>query len=196
MGWNETFLQSAVDTCTNLSGQITDCALFDIQDASVYGNCNITLPSPLANENVVNPSPSLPGNVPIQSGPAYATDAGRAAAPPPPTSSAAPNPVPTLSHSDGVTLASSATYVPGAVFAEISGAAANSPEAPAITAAPAPFPSSSSDTQSYFTTSYVTSGQVVNEVLWVQDVVTVTVDATMTLPVRKRHVHHHVQRDY
>lgn len=192
MGWNETFLQSAVDTCTNASGQITDCPLFDIQVPSVYGNCNFTLPSALENENVVNPTPSLPGNVAIVSGPGYAMTAqeGGAGSAPPPTSAAGANPVPTLSHSAGFTVASSASYVPGAAFAEVSSATAYSALPPAIT----PVPSASSDTQSYFSTSYSTSGHVVNEVLWEEEIVTVTASATMTLAARKRHLHHHQQR--
>lgn len=197
MGWNETFLQDAVDQCTNLSGQIEDCALFDVQDASVYGNCNITLPSAIADENVVGPVSTLPGNPAIASGPGYASgaEAGAAGSTPAPTSAAA-NPVPTLSHSAGVTLASSDTYVPGAVFAAVTGSsAAYDAPAASITAAPSV---SSVDTQSYFSTEYSTSGQVVNEVLWVEELVTVTASmtSTMTLPARKRHLHQHQQRGH
>ena len=197
MGWNQSFLQEAVDQCTNASGQIQDCALFDIQDASVYGNCNVTVPSALENENVVGPVSTLPGNPAIASGPGYAS-AAEASGPgsTPATTSAvvSENPVPTLSHSDGVTLKSSATYVPGAVFAEATGAsAAYAAPSASITAAPAV---SSIDTQSYFATSYSTSGDIVNEVLWVEELVTVTAPsaASMTLPARKRHLHQHLQQ--
>jgi hypothetical protein len=194
MGWDESFLQSAVNQCTNPSGQITDCALFDIQDESVYGNCNFTVPSALANENVVGPVSSLPGNPAIASGPGYASDAkaSGSGSTPATTSAAVANPVPTLSHSDGVTLASSDTYVPGAVFAAVTGSSAGyaAAAAAAVTSAPS---SSSIDTQSYFSTAYSTSGNIVNEVLWVEELVTVTASmtATMTLPGRKRHLHQH-----
>lgn len=123
MGWDEAFLQQAVDTCTNLSGKIEDCPLFHIQSSSVYGTCNITLPAALADEDVVGPRSGLPGGCAIQSGPGLATGAmagvsntGMASAP---ASSAAPSSakgsstatatetsaiVPTLSHSAGSTI--------------------------------------------------------------------------------------------
>lgn len=118
MGWDETFLQEAVDTCTNLSGQIEDCALFDIQDESVYGSCNFTVPAALENENVVGPISSLPGSCAIQSGPAPATSmaaaTGSAQTSAAKTSSATGSSattttssyavVPTLSHSAGSTI--------------------------------------------------------------------------------------------
>jgi hypothetical protein len=199
MGWDEAFLQSAVDQCTNLSGQIEDCALFDIQDASVYGSCNMTVPSALEADNVVGPVSTLPGNPAIASGPGYASgaEAGGSGSTPATTSAAAANPVPTLSHSDGVTLASSDTYVPGAVFAEVTSSSASLAAVAevAVTSAPS---SSSIDTQSYFATSYSTSGNIVNEILWVEELVTVTASmtATMTLPARKRHLHQHQQRGF
>ena len=199
MGWDEPLLQSAVDQCTNLSGQIQDCALFDIQDASVYGNCNFTVPSALEAENVVGPVSNLPGNPAIASGPGYAAgaEAGGPGSTPPTTSAAAANPVPTLSHSDGATLASSASYVPGAVFAEVASSSGSQGAVAAAAVTPAPSPSSV-DTQSYFATSYSTSGNIVNEVLWVEEFVTVTdsMTATMTLPARKRHLHQHQQRGF
>jgi hypothetical protein len=178
MGWEESFLQDAVNTCTNLSGEITDCALFDIQAASVYDSCSITLPSALVSENVTGPAPTLPGNVPIQSGPGYATIGGGGAE----TSTAAATSAPTP--------ASSAIAKPSAENANIaviadatSGAAASS-----ITAAPV-LPSS--DAASYFSTQYITSSDVVDEILWAEEVVTVTASVTMTLPNRRRHIHQH-----
>jgi hypothetical protein len=200
MGWDETLLTNAVGQCTNPSGLISDCPLFDIQDASVYGNCDITLPTELVSEKVIGPISSLPGNVPIASGPGPADGATAGG------SDATPVVVPTLSHSDGVVLPTSATYVPGAVFAvsesEEVKVASETPTpsttstssttpvvVPATTPAPSPI-----DTQSYFSTEYSTSGFTVNEVLWVEEVQTVTVPVTETATttlVNKRHVHKH-----
>lgn len=76
MGWDETFLQQAVDTCTNESGMIQDCPLFTIQDEATQNTCKITLPSALAKENVLGTAETLtalPGNVKIQYGPEQAT---------------------------------------------------------------------------------------------------------------------------
>jgi len=114
--------------------------------------------------------------------------------------------VPTLSHSDGATLATSATYVPGAVFAEVTSASsplvgvnndaavvATTTSSPAP-AAPTPTPAPT-DTQSYFSTDYSTSGYTVQEVLWVEELQTVTVPITTTTTAyNKRHVHKHKRR--
>src|SRR4051794_32272988 len=72
MGWDEKFLQDAVDTCRNPSGKIEDCSLFTLQPSSVYGNCAIKEPQSLVNEKVINGLNSLPGNPAIVAGPEYA----------------------------------------------------------------------------------------------------------------------------
>jgi hypothetical protein len=196
MGWDQAFLQSAVNTCTNLSGQISDCALFTIQDESVYGNCNITVPAAIAKENVVGPVSTIPGNPVIASGPGYADGATAGGA----TTTVA-NVAPTLSYSAGVSLGSSDTYVPGAIFAVSTKAAeaVASTSSPVIAAAaaveqvttPAPSPTPT-DTRSYFTTEYSTSGQAVIEILWVETEVTITASETTTIYAKnKRHLHKH-----
>lgn len=201
MGWDEAFLQSAVNQCTNLSGQIEDCALFDIQTAAVYGSCNITdsnIPAAIANENVVAGMSTLPGNPAIVStGYADGATAGASGAvTSSPVSSAAVSKA-TLSYQPGSSVASDSQYVPGAVFAAKSGgevkaegAAASVTIATSSSAAvitPAPAASTPVSTQSFFSTDYQTKGQDVVEVLWVEEVATVTV----TSPGRKRHLHKH-----
>lgn len=201
MGWDPVFLQDAVDQCTNLSGQIEDCPLFDIQSSDAYSNCNITLPSAIANEDVVGPMPTLPGNVPIVSGPAPANGAtaggtatGAPTAPVSPTGSQA---LPTLSYSAGSSLASTDTYIPGGIFA-VSIASSSSQVAGPVDAQITPAPTTSAaplNTESFFSTQYTTSGQVVLEVLWVEEIVTVTdpVTSTVMVPGRKRHLKRHLQ---
>jgi len=71
--WDAGFLQQAVDTCTNGSGLIQDCPLFDLQDPAVAAQCSMAMPSQLIGENATEPMSALPGNVAVQSGPAYAT---------------------------------------------------------------------------------------------------------------------------
>lgn len=204
MGWDEAFLQSAVDTCTNLSGQITDCPLFTIQDPSVYGNCNVTLPAAIVSENVVGPVTTLPGNPAIASGPAPA-DAATAGENTGTTMSAIV--APTLSYSAGSSLASSDTYVPGGIFlvsasktfvpqtttAPSTPTTTDAVQAAHITTAPKLF--SSVPAQSYFSTEISTSGQAVIEILWAEEVVTVTESVTATATVvgkrNKRHLHKH-----
>ncbi|RDW84868.1 hypothetical protein BP6252_02458 [Coleophoma cylindrospora] len=220
MGWDESFLQEAVDTCTNASGEISDCALFTIQEGS---NCNISMPSALANENYIGPMATLPGSVAIQSGPNSATDGATASA----TSGAVTTGsavVPTLSHSAGSTIASTDTFLPGGVFkgqasssfdpsssssipsssipssSSILSSSSPSSSAPATTTAPVYSPAASA-TQDFVATSYSTSGAEVLEVLWVEETVTVTLSAveTATPYVRRsdrkraaaRHLHRH-----
>ncbi|KAH8656666.1 hypothetical protein BGZ60DRAFT_384562 [Tricladium varicosporioides] len=208
-GWSEAFLQKAANQCTNLSGKIEDCSLFTIQDSATYSNCNISTPSVLAKENVVGGMTSLPGNVPIVAGPGYAS--GAAAGGPSTnlgaTSAATSQAMPTLSYSAG-TSASSAQYVPGAIFAAKSdGTFSSTPvaapsttlvsmaAAAAVTSAP-----SLSDAKSFYSTQYATEGNTVKEVLWVEELVTVTQQETSTVTVtadanqRKRHIHQHRRR--
>ncbi|KAK4964909.1 hypothetical protein LTR66_012202 [Elasticomyces elasticus] len=73
MGWDPEFLQSAINQCTNLSGQIQDCPLFNIQTDEEAAKCTIDIPEVLADDNPAGPRDGLAVNVPIQSGPAYAT---------------------------------------------------------------------------------------------------------------------------
>lgn len=73
MGWEKDFLQSAIETCTNVSGEIQDCPLFDIQSDSDSEQCFFDEPSVIADDNPAGPRDGLAINVPIQAGPGYAT---------------------------------------------------------------------------------------------------------------------------
>lgn len=199
-GWDPVFLQDAVDQCTNLSGQISDCPLFTIQEEDSH--CSINLPPALASENVLGPMAALPGNVPIVSGPGPASGATAGSpvtgAPPAPASSDAPVPIPTLPYSAGQSLASTDTYVPGGIFAvslpTTADPAPTSTTAPAITQAPV-VNAAATGTESFFSTEYKTSGHAVLEVLWVEEIVTVTDPITTTVLVpgrKKRHVNRHL----
>jgi hypothetical protein len=153
------------------------------------------MPAAIENENVVNPVGSLPGNPPILSGPGYAMGATAGE-----STTQAPNPVPTLSYSAGQSVSSGSDYVPGAVFA--AKASPTSSPAPVENVATsqittAPSLSSAVPTESFFSTEYSTSGQEVLEVLWVEELITVTAPQSTTtvyVPGRKRHLHAHKQR--
>lgn len=73
MGWDEDFLQQAVNTCTNLSGEIQDCPLFNIQSDNDAAQCTLDTPDDLKNDNSEGPRNGLAINVPIQPGPGLAT---------------------------------------------------------------------------------------------------------------------------
>lgn len=197
MGWEEDLLQEAADTCTNSSGEQSDCALFTIQDADTYDSCSITLPDALTAEDVTGPVTSIPGNVAIQSGPARATmgtatttASGSAST----TAASGSSLVPTLSYSAGSTIVASLSqsYAVGGVFEaeSISTSVAASSSAATITSAPAVTTSSASE--EFVSTALWTSGQDAYEVFWVEETVTVTASATETVsPAKKRSDHRH-----
>ena len=72
-GWDEEILQEAVDNCNSSDGGQQDCPVFIIQDDANATSCKLQLPEDLKEEEVLGPLEHLPGRVPIQSGPAYAS---------------------------------------------------------------------------------------------------------------------------
>lgn len=159
---------------------------------------------------------SLPGNVPIARGPAYASGAAPGQTGATTASSVAPDtttaPVSIPTYAPGTKISSGSQFVPGGIFAakatpSVSAAAEISSVPSAViipvassqtTAAPK---LSEASKQVFYSTQYETKGNVVNEILWVQEEVTVTASATSTLVVpavgsRKRHLHHHQRRGY
>jgi hypothetical protein len=74
-GWNIDTLQSAIDTCTNLSGRVEDCPIFTptLQSESEQGQCEIQkMPEVLKADDCAGPAKGLCGNVEVQYGPGYA----------------------------------------------------------------------------------------------------------------------------
>lgn len=70
-GWNHDTLQKAVDTCTNDSGRMEDCHVFDndlFSDADQQA-CRIP---PSVNEKITGKLDKLPGCNPVTEGPEYA----------------------------------------------------------------------------------------------------------------------------
>lgn len=71
-GWNQTFLQDAINTCVSESGQAEDCPMLTLQDDSIATNCFLDLPDELRQEDYQGPMPALPGNVAVSTGPGLA----------------------------------------------------------------------------------------------------------------------------
>ncbi|KAL2354780.1 WSC domain-containing protein [Cryomyces antarcticus] len=162
MGWDPKFLQNAVDTCTNLSGNVEDCPLFTLQSDSDSAKCTFEVPSEVAHDNPAGPRDGLALSVPVQAGPEYATvypvvTNGQAApsSQAPKKSSAAPSSIvtppsmPTLSYSAATKTATDA-YGGGIAVAQAvsSSAAASSAAAPSSAQATSP-EASSAVTPSY-----------------------------------------------
>jgi hypothetical protein len=68
-GWDVPTLQKAVTECTNDSGQVEDCPVFDLYDDSFTNGCKI--PTSM-NEQVSGVLEALPGCNPVQDGPSNA----------------------------------------------------------------------------------------------------------------------------
>lgn len=74
-GWEPGVLEQAVEQCTNPSGEVEDCAVFDIQSEDDQRQCTFDMPTILKNEKVTLTSGGLPNKLAIQWGPSYASAA-------------------------------------------------------------------------------------------------------------------------
>ncbi|KAF2841283.1 hypothetical protein M501DRAFT_928723 [Patellaria atrata CBS 101060] len=105
-GWEPSLLQEAVDTCTSLSGELSDCPVFQpyMQSDDDCVACNLDLPSELEDDDCAGPADALCGNVPVQYGPAYAQPLHQGSDAPAPTYTTPENTksiVPSLSYAAG-----------------------------------------------------------------------------------------------
>lgn len=155
--WDGDTLERAVKQCTNPSGKVEDCPIFDLQSQSEAQTCKISMPTELKDENYQGPREGLPGKVGIQAGPAYAlkkssgdssNQSGGASSQ---SSSVASSSVPTLSYSSAAPASSIGGSYGGAVgglFAEVvstsSSTTSSSPSPPSSAPPPSTTPSSSS----------------------------------------------------
>ncbi|OAX82989.1 hypothetical protein ACJ72_02649 [Emergomyces africanus] len=71
-GWEEKFLQKAVDECNSASGVIQDCKQFTLQKDSAQDKCKMRTPAIMEGETFNRRERGLPENVPISEGPGYA----------------------------------------------------------------------------------------------------------------------------
>ncbi|KAF9884086.1 hypothetical protein FE257_002316 [Aspergillus nanangensis] len=72
-GWESGVLEKAVAQCTNPSGMVEDCPLFDLQAESKQKLCTVEIPAELKNEDVHHWNKALPHDLAVQYGPAYAS---------------------------------------------------------------------------------------------------------------------------
>lgn len=213
-GWDEEFLQDAVETCTDPSGLLSACPLFNLQSEDEQRQCQIELPEDLVNEKVTGKrGKSLPGDVPIRYGPAPANVQA------PGADQTSHIPVPTVTYQP----AESSAYQPGGIFngdAPSSNSSSSSEEVkvtalaqpepepePEPTPAPTPTPSEAPLPSGYelVRTEYVTNGKVVSKIVVIEtveyvmlaaatEIETVTVTATLDAQKARRglnHLHRH-----
>jgi hypothetical protein len=191
-GWDEKFLQAAVDQCTNPSGNIADCPLFTIQSLDEQLKCKIAPPPMVASEKLTGIiGNTLPGGVSIHRGPGPAVHNG---APP-----AAPAPSVETGNQHAAMVGEN--KLPGGVFKEAPTSTTQAPPPPPPPTA-APIPSDPPVPEGYelVRTDYVTNGGVVSKIIVIETVTyvmlaskTVTVTATVA-PAEKRHAHQHLAR--
>lgn len=170
-GWETNFLQSAINTCTNPSGRIQDCPLFNVVDEGKATSCQMRK-SPLQAlfaENVLGPMAKLPGNIEV---------GGSASHGPAPAKS---SPGPNLTYRPGEKPSDPAAPLPGQAFKEKAKSGSSAPTPPPPPPPPAststvvtPAPPPPADPPTFYSTQYITSGTVVKKILWVESVVTVT----------------------
>ena len=181
MGWEEDFLQEAVDTCTNESGRIQDCPLFNIIEESEARECEMKTPLQLLAEQVLEGLKILPGDVEITF--------DENSTPAKPSSSSSPGGL-----LGGIFKESSTSATP-TTTSEVAAAVAPPPPPtttsspppppPPTTTSPPPPPSPTPTIDpnvSYESTQYITNGDIVTKILWDEEIVWVTemVDATTT----------------
>ncbi|KAF4120756.1 protein of unknown function (DUF1996) [Geosmithia morbida] len=189
MGWDRDLLQEAVDTCTNESGLIEDCGVFDVVDESTAKECSIQEPATLSFENVLNGLSELPGAVKILFGGSEESDEETASSSEKPSLTYAPggSPVAETAYSS----ATSSSSLPGNIFMESASVATTSSSVIAVAnVAAVAQPTSSSSSQiapaptlapavaaeaepsvSYESTQYITNGDIVSKILWEEEVV-------------------------
>ncbi|KAM7198054.1 protein of unknown function (DUF1996) domain containing protein [Naviculisporaceae sp. PSN 640] len=194
MGWEDGVLQKAVNTCTNPSGKIYDCPIFDIQPRHEEESCRMQTPVMLKNEMVVGKvGAGLPGGVMIQEGPAPATAKH-------PVSETASVSIPTVTYTPGVK-PTGTLNLPGQILHETTSSTSSSADIQALaqpTTTPAPIPTPEDDGKySIVRTEYITEGNVVNMIVVKEAVEYVTVTSTTVLaPKARRHLHRHGRRHH
>lgn len=73
VGWQDGVLQEAIDTCTSKTGEVGDCKIFNLQSETKQRQCSFDMPTQLLDDAVDFIENGLPGGVPIEWGPGYAT---------------------------------------------------------------------------------------------------------------------------
>ncbi|KAK7510427.1 hypothetical protein IWZ03DRAFT_77820 [Phyllosticta citriasiana] len=185
-GWDENFLQSAINTCTSESGEIEDCPLFDIQSEADTQQCKAKVPEALADDNCEGPNDDgLCGGVQVQYGPAYATmgySNSSATATGAPSYTGSTPLVPTLSYQTSQRSFASDKYGGGVTIMAVTG----------VTPAPSPTPVT---TELVGTTTFTSAGAVYEVAIEEVDVyVTETATATAAAKHRRHLQRHHANR--
>ncbi|RDW93055.1 DUF1996 domain-containing protein [Aspergillus mulundensis] len=179
-GWESGVLEEAVKTCTNASGEVEDCPIFELQSELEQGLCSFDLPSILAGEDVTKVKGSLPNKIAVEWGPEYAFPikyVGEDSTSTPASTSAAASFAASATADAGLSLSIGLGDFAGKVLAADTKAADTSSTTSSTTEPPTTTTTSTS-TSTWTptpTTSYVES-TVTQETVWVEQEVVVMVD--------------------
>jgi hypothetical protein len=168
--WDDGVLQEAIETCTSETGLVDDCEIFDIQSQTAQQQCQFDVPSALKKENVYMHAPGLPGHMPIEWGPGYATmDMGSGAA----STTTAAGIIPTLSIPaiPTISLGAGISIDTGDLLGNLHAAntAAATTEAPTTTSTSTPTPTPTP------TTSFIVD-PITEEIIYLQRDIVVLID--------------------
>lgn len=187
MGWDETVftLQEAVNTCTDLDGEIESCPLFTVISEAEQQECKFDMPSALDDDDVDGPMTNLPGNVALAWGPAAANEAATVSEDGQDASTTMT--LATLSYSAGSTASVSGDFEAGNIF-KVTPTTTTLTGGPAATTGPSdPLITLATSTYTYTGASGdVTISEIVYEeaITWVTEMTTTTVyvEPTTALP--------------
>ncbi|SPO00740.1 related to glyoxal oxidase precursor [Cephalotrichum gorgonifer] len=181
-GWDEETLRQAINVCTNKSGRIDDCPIFNLQSQDEASQCNMEVPSILASEDVTGPMNSLPGNIHL--GDIIVNSIGGAEDPA--LGGDVPGEVPADSAAmNGLAVEPTpeAPAEPEPSPVETSTPEKPTPEAPVVTEAPEPIVPEKD--LKIVRTDYVRDGNVMSKIVRVEEVVYVTETAEEVVYVTK-----------
>ncbi|KAL2813195.1 hypothetical protein BDW59DRAFT_34900 [Aspergillus cavernicola] len=178
-GWESGVLEQAVKTCTNPSGEVEDCPVFELQSELAQGLCSFDIPSVLKTEDVTKVKGSLPNKIAIEWGPEYAFPIKYVGESEPSSTSAS---TATRSADLGLSVSIDLGAIGGNVHAadgKTSTTETSSTTEISSTTTPPPPPTTTSTSTSTWiptsTTSYIQS-TVTQEIVWVEQEVVVLVD--------------------
>ncbi|KAL4867490.1 hypothetical protein BDV12DRAFT_171291 [Aspergillus spectabilis] len=170
-GWESGVLEEAVKTCTNPSGQVEDCPVFELQSELQQGLCSFDIPSLLSSEDLTSAKGGIPNGIAVEWGPEYAF---------PIKYVDGAGPAPTQSSSAGLDISISIGLgdIGGNVHAAES--KTSTTESSSTTQPPPPPTTTTTSTSTSTwtptpTTSYVKS-TVTQEIVWVEQEIVVMVD--------------------
>ncbi|EME42972.1 hypothetical protein DOTSEDRAFT_72402 [Dothistroma septosporum NZE10] len=193
MGWKSAdFLGQAIETCTNASGEVEDCPLFTLQNDADAAQCTFPMPETFKGDDCAGPRDGLPVGVPVQYGPEPATKyavpgrEGVATTAVPQTSAPATysqsapvyspvNPSDTKTAEGGIVQGAAAAASTLLGYGSVS--SSTSCSSSQITQAPA---YSASQDDNIVSTTYITQGNEVIEVVIEETEITVTATAEAT----------------